>query len=695
MDGMDAWQEGAPEGSVLTPRTSVPALPKWLIPRPRLTDRLARGTLGPLTVVVGPVGAGKSALAVEWARTGRTAGPVAWVTCDGRHEQPGVFWTRVTGALREAGVELPRTPDASDAPLLVAALAAALAERREPVVLVLDDFQPPPDSPVAEGVIGLLRHAAPALRLVVLSRWDPPLHLRRSRLAGELTELRTADLAFDDRETAALLAQHGIAVPHQVVSTLRKRADGWAAGLRLAAMSMEKQPSPERFVAQFAGDDEAVVSYLVEEVLDAQPPGMRRLLLTTSVLEHVNAELAVELAGERAGLHFAALTRENSFLQPVGQGWYRCHQMFGDVLRVCLRHESPWLVPELHRRAAAWLGEHGPLADAVRHSLAAGDFGRAGRLVVRRLAIGQVLGLAGTRLPDGLTRDLPEDLAADEPEPVLLAAAAALVRGDEPACAAFLERAGHLVGELPPDQDDRATRCGLAHAVLDMQRHRSRSPAAARTAADTAEPLCARLPRAALAEHPEIPALMLSIRGRCELRDGRLKTAETSLTGGLKAASAAGNGVLRRDCLVELALLETLRGRFRAADELAALAAQPPLPAWTPADHSRAPLHVVRAWVGLARGEPALSRRHLGQARAALRTRPDPFVAEVGALVAGLTTAAERSTTSPRAISSVIAGCRLPQGLTRTLGPACTAALGAFHGPRPPVAAHPEQTVFP
>ncbi|MFJ9130534.1 LuxR C-terminal-related transcriptional regulator [Streptomyces sp. NPDC102340] len=692
---MAEWSHRTPEGEhgehSAEQTDSVPALPGWIVPRPRLTDQLARGVRGPLTVVVGPVGAGKTALALEWAHTRRPPWPLAWVTCDGPAEHPGVFWQRVFGALRAAGVTVPEPASSDDGPLLVATLATCLNEHGDPSVLVLDDFQPALDSPIARGVTHLLRHAPDKLRLVVLARRDPPLHLYRGRLTSEVAEVRTADLAFDDREATALLAQHGIDVTKQTVSTLRRRADGWAAGLRLAAMSMERRGDPERFVAQLAGDDEAISSYLVEEVLDQQSPGMRRLLLTTSILDRVNAELAAELAGDTDGALFAGLVRENSFLRPVGQGWYRCHQMFADVLRTCLRHETPGLVAPLHRTAAAWLAGCGLLADAVRHLFAAGDGDEAARLIVHHLAIGQVLGLARTRLSVDAGRLSPDELPAEEPESALLAAAVARTRKDDQTCTTNLERSAELLDRLPQGEDDRVARCRLTHAVIRMERLRCHDPRRAGVAAADAEAAAPQVPHTLLADRPEIPALILTVRGSGELRAGSLKAAQASLTRGLKAAGAAGNGALRRDCLVELALLEALRGRFRAADELTAQAVQPPMPPWTAGEPSRATLHLVRAWGALARGEPVRARHELAHSEAALGKGSDTFLAELGGIVARIAGTVERGGRGAEAVANAVTVSRLPQTVQRTVAPTCARLLSPAQPHRAHAAAPPEQ----
>ncbi|MGI5466428.1 LuxR C-terminal-related transcriptional regulator [Streptomyces sp. CA-132043] len=696
--------------------SSFPPLPEWLIPRPHLVSQLARGVLGPLTVVVGPPGAGKTALVTEWAHTSALPGPVVWVTCDGGKEVPGVFWPRLVDRLREVGVDLAYTggdatasrAGTADGRPSAAQVAEDLARRTEPVVIVLDDFEPAPGSASAEDVTLLLRHAFPLVRLIVVARRDPPLHLHRRRLAGELTELRTGDLAFTEKETVTLLAQHDVTLTCSAVRRLARRTEGWAAGLRLAAMSMAGHRDPAAFVRRFAGDEEAVVSYLAEEVLDVQPAPMRHLLLVTSILDRVNAELAAAVAGADADGRFAVLVRQNSFLHPLGEGWYRYHRMFRDVLLLRLRYEAPERVARLHRRAAGWLGEHDLLPEALGHALAAGDPAYVAQVAVGRLAVGRILGFTGEALPEDLIRRLPQSAATEMAtvtatdsdrargcEVLLLAAAVALAQRDVEGCYEALRKADALIAELPHGVEKavplttRLTRSVIrmaaGAATAAMVEECPVEPSLALAAASEAEELCAGLPGKIIERRPELRAFTHFVRGGAELRCGRLKRAEQELLAALKAIGPYECSPLRRDCLIDLALLATVRGRTRSAAELAASAQRPEVRGWAPADRSRAALHVVHAWSHLARGEPAAARHELDRVDAALCIPPyDPPVVALRRIAVETADICEYGAAptaeAVRDLCAAVSGPWSTEGLERAVRLACTAAHGL---PRP------------
>ncbi|MEU7484664.1 LuxR C-terminal-related transcriptional regulator [Streptomyces sp. NPDC042319] len=685
-------------------------------------SRLARGVLGPLTVVVGPPGAGKTALVTEWAHTSALPGPVVWVTCDGGKEVPGVFWPRVVAKLREVGVDpVYAGGDATASPSGAtggrpwpARVAEGLARRTEPVVIVLDDFEPAPGSAAAEDVTLLLRHAFPMVRLIVVARRDPPLHLHRRRLAGELTELRTDDLAFTEKETVTLLAQHDVTLTGSAVRRLARRTEGWAAGLRLAAMSMAGHRDPAAFVRRFAGDEEAVVSYLAEEVLDVQAAPMRHLMLVTSILDRVNAELAAAVAGADADGRFAVLVRQNSFLHPLGEGWYRYHRMFRDVLLLRLRYEAPERVARLHRRAADWLGGHDLLPEALGHALAAGDPAYVAQVAVERLAVGRILGLTGEALPEDLLRRLSQSAAtatetatarglvpdtdadgARGCEVLLLAAAVALAQRDVEGCYEALRNADAVIAGLPYGVRKAVpVTTRLTGSVIRMAARAATAAVVgecpvesswALAAAAEVDELCAGLPGEVIEHRPELRAFTHFVRGGAELRCGRLKRAEQSLLAALKAIGPHENSPLRRDCLIDLALLATVRGRTRSAAELAASAQRPEVRGWAPADRSRAALHVVRAWSHLARGEPAAARHELDRVDAALCVPPyDPPVAALCRL-AGETAdmceyGAAPTAEAVRDLCAAVPGPWPTEGLERAVRLACTAAHGL---PRP------------
>ena len=296
------------------------------------------------------------------------------------------------------------------------------------------------------------------------------LGLHQLRLAGELAEIRAADLRFSERETRELLDASGITLSAAGAALLHQRTEGWAAGLRLAAMSLAGHPDPERFVTEFSGSERTVAEYLLAEMLERQPPDVQDLLLRTSLLDRVNGELADLLTG-RPGSERILLDLEdaNAFVESLGpeRAWFRYHRLFADFLRLELRRTLPEEVPELHRRAADWLFRHGQVVDAVRHTQAAGDWAGAARLLADHSFSLALDGQAQTM--QALLRAFPP--GADHPELALVRAMGDLAQGRLNQAAAHLAVAETYAGTAPPERQ-RRLQVAVASLQLSLARRR-------------------------------------------------------------------------------------------------------------------------------------------------------------------------------------------------------------------------------
>jgi LuxR family maltose regulon positive regulatory protein len=669
---------------ILAAKITAPVMPDLMVQRPRITELLARGTRWcPLTVVTGPPGAGKTIALTSWTAT--EPRPVAWVRLDRYDSRPGGFWSYVVAALRRCGVLLPRA-------LLAAArerradhsfllwLASALAAQDPPVILVLDDFHLLTEPKVLQGLDFVLRNVGPGLRVVISSRMDPPLRLHRYRLAGELAEIRASELAFTLAEAGLLVAQHGGTISADSVENLTRRTEGWAAGLRLAAISMDAHPDPDQFVRDLITEDSALTGYLVEEVLSAQPPEVREVLLSTSVLEHVSAEAARELAGsEQAAETLTALARSNMFIQPSGGGWYRYHTLFAEVLRLKLRLKHPGRVPDLHRRAARFHERNGSPIEAVRHAVAAGDWQLAARMVIDGLAISEIIEPQGSQPLAEEFMDMPASEAWNEPHPWLVSAAAALAAGQHEASVAALAAAETILERLPSDREAPA-RLAAAMIRLTASRRIGDLTVATATAARAAA-LVNRIPGDKLARHPGFRARVLAARGAIELWSGHLDQAVCVLDSGAAAAAVPGAEHERADCLGHLALAEAARGRLSRAADLGAEATGGVMASerHPPAARSDTAALVALAWVHLERNELRKARGLLHQADAALGASPDKLIGTVARLVAALVGLAEgRADVAATWVAGARSGWRVPawleQELTSIESRACVAA---------------------
>ena len=614
----------------------MPAVPGWAVIRPRIDKLLADGARGPLTSVTGPPGAGKTMAVAAWATSTSYPCTLAWVNADDYDNRPRMFWSYVVAALRKSGIAAPQVVPgpgrmAVDHAFLVR-LASTLAAQNPPVVLVLDDFHLLTEPAVLDGLAYVLRNAWPGLHLTVVSRADPLLPLHRYRLAGQLTEIRADDLAFSMEESGVLLVHHGVTLSVPALERITGRTEGWAAGMRLAAISLQGSSDPEQFAKELETGDSALTSYLVDEFLNAQVPAVRDMLLRTSILDSVSPDLAAELTGGRAGADaLPALARAGAFVRPLGQGWYRYQSLLGAVLRLKLRVESGEQIPDLYRRAARWCQRHGRLGDAVRYAAQSGDWPLAADVVVDEFAIGQLIELRGHQPLAEAFRAMPPDAVWTQPQPLLVMAAIALRQGAHEAAAAQLAAAEDILGR-PEAGDQIPARLAAALIQLELARRTGDLEMAA-TAARRAEDVLTELPEEVRARHPEVRTQVMADCGVVETWAGRLDAAAVRLADAA-ALSATGTAYERAGCLGYLALVEALRGRLSRAVELAGEAAEALSRGGDLTEDVIPAASVALAWVCLQQGDAQEAHARLKLAEAALRSRPDKLVSALACVVA-------------------------------------------------------------
>ena len=386
---MAVTDTGVVQRFVAPARFEIPAPPLAHVPRPKLVEQLEQAT-APLSVVVGSIGSGKTALLAAWAR--QRAGMTVWMACDPTDADPVRFWSALVVALQRAApdageVTLARLDDDGSESIDAAASLATDCGRLGDPVVVIDDFHHAGASPmVLSAFISALPHG---VRLVLGSRHDPPFPLGRLRVQGRVLEIRDRELGFDLGETGALFERLQIDVTEEDLGRLYDLTEGWPAGLQLAALSLSGRDDADAFLRDFAGTDRGVADFLVNEVLDQQPPDVAEFLMATSVLESFDASLCDALTDRAdAGELLRQMHESHLFLTELdrGRGWYRYHHLFGAFLRGRLRAESDDRFRAAHASASRALAARGDVVSAVDHAMAAGDVHNAFELV-RRLAM--------------------------------------------------------------------------------------------------------------------------------------------------------------------------------------------------------------------------------------------------------------------------------------------------------------------
>ena len=470
-------------------------LPSTLVPRGVLGGRLSGGAARRLTVVVGSAGAGKSVLLADWA-AGRPAGSTGWLACDGADADPVRFWAGFVEAPRAVepafgadALELLAMDGVMSADV-VASIANDAAALPAGTAIVVDDFHYAAAA-AARHMTDLVEHwPAGRVQLVLASRFDPPLRQHRLRMAGELCELRDADLYFSLAESRDLLANFGVAVAPGQLEQLHQASEGWPAALQMAALSLRGTGDPGRIARALDVRSHTIADYFTSEVLDTQPPDLVQFMLDTSILGQLTPAACAAITGRHdAAAMLRRIDAAHLFLVALDdhQETFRYHRLVRQILHAELRARDRDREPALHARAAEYFEQAGDTPRATRHFLSARQIHRALDLMQDRV----ITDFLQNPTPPGtldLTAITPATLT-NTPDQLLAVAADLLLRGDISRGGEYLD----LLAEAgPPGSPKLAARFAALrcfHSTSIGQLHQAIRHADRARAGQQAEPL--------------------------------------------------------------------------------------------------------------------------------------------------------------------------------------------------------------
>jgi LuxR family maltose regulon positive regulatory protein len=552
---------------LLLTKLSIPSPRPSLVSRSRLSGRLGEGLGCKLTLLSAPAGFGKTTLLSMWlAASSGNDRSAAWLSLEASDNDPARFWRyfiaavdRLRPGAGDAALMLLRSPQAPPIEAVLATLLNELADLDTDAVLVLDDYHLIESRTIHEALTFLIEHLPARMHLVISARADPPLPLARLRGRGEMAELRAADLRFTPEEAVKFLNRAmGLELSAKDVAELETRTEGWIAGLQMAALAMRDRADVSGFIEAFTGSHRYVLDYLVEEVLNRQPEGVRSFLLKTSVLGRVCGPLCDAVTGRTDGqVMLERLEHANLFVIPLDDErlWYRYHHLFAEVLRQHLRQTGTESVSDLHRRAGAWFERQGLDTEAVQHALEARDFEWAATIIenigLSVMLPGQVHTLLGWLdvLPDALVRTRPA---------LCVVHAAALMFGNQMEAAEDrLDAAEHGV-EANGASDQARVIMGRVATVRGNL---------ARISGDLAR--CVALSRRALDVLPETEFMWavakLNVAHAYQVNGDVTPAAERPVADAIATVRATQNPFTVLRSVLNLARLQALQGRLRKA----------------------------------------------------------------------------------------------------------------------------------
>ncbi len=370
-------------------KITAPVLPRQLVSRVRLNQKIST----PLTLIHAPSGFGKSTLLNHWKQT--CGYPIAWLTLDEHDNSPIRFLYALVTAFKtihsDFGIALLAyisTSPSIQPPEAVHCLTKSILEMQAispHLGIILDDFHRINHAVIYDTLQLWLEHFPSRMQLVISGHTRPPLSLGHMRAQGMVTELDVNDLRFTNSEGVKYLQQYvqEPSLAHEDLEKLVRHAEGWAAGLTLAALALSKQDDKRQFIDTFSGAHIYMREYFMETVFQRSNPETQSFLLKTAILKNLTGSLCNAVT-ERTDANeiLEHLWQENLFIIRLEeQGWYRYHDLFVEMLHSQLHARYPGEVAQLHQRAAQWYREQYAPADAIFHLLSSEAWEEAANLI--------------------------------------------------------------------------------------------------------------------------------------------------------------------------------------------------------------------------------------------------------------------------------------------------------------------------
>jgi LuxR family maltose regulon positive regulatory protein len=376
-----------------------------LVQRKHLLEKLNQGLSSKLILISAAAGFGKTTLLSEWVQQAKL--PVGWLSLDERDNDPTRFWLYCVTALQqgvphlgEATLALLRSAESSSASrspeqlsfeAFLTPLLNEFTELQTNLILVLDDYHLIATTVIHDALNFVLDHLPTQVHLAIATRIPPPLSLAKLRVRDQLTELSAEDLRFTDEEVTAFLHQSLLEpLTESQIKTLQNKTEGWVAGLQLATISLKGTSDSSSLINSFKGNQQHILDYLVEEVLELQSQPLQAFLLRTSTLEQMCASLCEAVVGDatiNGTTTLEQLERLNLFVLPLDRDrtWYRYHHLFAESLRHILHRVEPDRISDYHQRAAQWYAQQGLIAEAIKHAVSGQSFEYATHLIEQEI----------------------------------------------------------------------------------------------------------------------------------------------------------------------------------------------------------------------------------------------------------------------------------------------------------------------